>query len=95
MGHFTILLSDNRQGDVRWGKVRKLQLPFQWAKKNRTEKKGYLVSVDPSVDGITTYQLFKTSDGFWSLDPDGRNQVMDKTAIAIKEAIEQHEREAT
>jgi hypothetical protein len=30
MGHFKINLPDNRVSDVRYGKVRKLELPFRW-----------------------------------------------------------------
>jgi hypothetical protein len=92
MGHFTINLPGNRQGDVRWGKVRKLQLPFLWlTKKNKDIKTGYLVKITPAFDSISEYKLFKSNEGKWSQDPDGRIEMADKMAIVIKEAIEQRE----
>ncbi|MCU7551366.1 hypothetical protein OCK74_19750 [Chitinophagaceae bacterium LB-8] len=92
MGHFTIDLPDNRHGDVRWGKVRKLQFPFLWlTRKNRDEKMGYIIKVNPAVDGVSMFQLFKTKEGKWFQDPDERKQVEDKITLAIKDAIEKHE----
>ena len=94
MGHFTIHLPDNRQGDVRWGNVRKLQFPCRgWKKKEA--KTGYIVTVDPAVEGKTAYKLFKTKEGRWSQDPDGKQLVEDTISISIKEAIEQHENQHT
>jgi len=93
MGYFTINLPDSRHGEVRWGKVRKLQLPFLWlSKKNRDEKTGYIITVNSAIEGISEYRLFKTKEGIWSHDPDGRNQVEDKIALAIRDAIEQREK---
>jgi hypothetical protein len=96
MGHFTIHLPDNRQGDVRWGKVRKLQFPLLGLTRKRNEEKtGYIVTIDPAVEGKSTYKLFKTKEGQWSQDPDGNTQVEDTILLAIKEAIEQHENQRT
>ena len=90
MGHFTIRLPDNRLGDVRWGKVRKLELPFRWLfRKGRDVQTGYIVRVSPAKKHETEYRLFKAKDGNWYLDADGTVPVKDATALAIKEAIEQ------
>jgi hypothetical protein len=78
---------------VRWGKVRNLQLPFLWlSRKNRDEKTGYIIKVSPAQDGSSEYTLFKTKQGIWSQDADGRKPVEDKIALTIKEAIEQHDK---
>jgi hypothetical protein len=96
MGHFTIHLPDNRQGDVRWGNVRKLQFPLLGLTgKKKEAKTGYIVTVDPAVEGKTAYTLFKTKEGRWSQDPNGKQLVEDMMSIAIKEAIEQHENQHT
>jgi hypothetical protein len=92
MGHFTINLPDNRRGDVRWGKVRRLKLPFQWLfRKNSDEKTGYIIKVSPAIGNQSEYRLFKTKDGKWFHDPDGRTPVEEVAAVAIKQAIEQQD----
>jgi hypothetical protein len=92
MGHFTIHLPDNRVGDVRYGKVRKLEFPFRWLfGKSSSEKTGYIVRLDSASGDAGAYHLFKTGDGRWFQDPDERIPVTDATAVAIKEAIERHD----
>jgi hypothetical protein len=89
MGHFTINLPDNRVGDVRYGKVRKLQFPFRWLfRKSSVDKTGYVVKLHPPSESHSEYRLFKTNDGRWFQDPDERISLADETAMAIKEAIE-------
>ena len=38
MGHFTINLPDNKQGDVRWGKVKKLEMNLNVFSKSKPKK---------------------------------------------------------
>jgi hypothetical protein len=56
MGHFTINLPDNRVGDVRYGKVEKLEFPFRWLfGKRSVDKTGYVVKLHPpSGNGTST-----------------------------------------
>ena len=92
MGHFTIRLPNNRLGDVRWGKVRKIALPFGWLFKNdKDAKTGYVIKVSEGLGNESEYRLFKTKDGRWFHDPDGMRPVEDEAAIAIKQAIEHQE----
>jgi len=92
MGHFTIKLPNNRFGDVRWGKVRKIALPFGYLfKKDKDAKTGYIIKVSQGIGNQNEYRLFKTEDGRWFHDPDGKKPVEDEAAIAIKQAIEQQE----
>jgi hypothetical protein len=92
MGHFKINLPDNRVGDVRYGKVEKLEFPFRWLfGKSSVDKTGYIVKLHPPSESHSEYRLFKTNDGRWFQDPDERISLADETAIAIREAIEQHD----
>jgi hypothetical protein len=92
MGHFTIKLPNNRLGDVRWGKVRKVALPFGWLfQKDKDVKTGYIIKLSPGIVNQNEYRLFKTKDGRWFHDPDGKKPVEDEASIAIKQAIEQQE----
>ena len=92
MGHFTIKLPNNRLGDVRWGKVRKIALPFGWLlKKDKDAKTGYIIRVSQGIGNQREYRLFKTKDGKWFHDPDGKIPVEDEAAIAIKQAIDYQE----
>jgi hypothetical protein len=92
MGHFTINLPDNQIGDVRFGKVRKLELPFRWLfGKSSVDKTGYIVKLHPPSESYSEYRLFKTNDGRWYHDPDERISLADEMAIAIKEAIEKRD----
>ena len=92
MGHFKINLPDNRVGDVRYGKVEKLEFPFRWLfGKSSVDKTGYIVKLHPPSESHSEYRLFKTNDGRWFQDPDERISLADETAIAIKEAIEKRD----
>ena len=92
MGHFTIKLPNNRLGDVRWGKVRKIALPFGWLlKKDKDTKTGYIIKVSQGIGDQREYRLFKTKDGSWFHDPDGKIPVEDEASIAIMQAIEHQE----
>ena len=92
MGHFTIRLPNNRLGDVRWGKVRKIALPFGWLfRKDQDAKTSYIIKISQGLGSESEYRLFKTKDGRWFYDPDGMRPVEDEAAIAIKQAIEHQE----
>ncbi|MEJ7739952.1 MAG: hypothetical protein WKF97_21220 [Chitinophagaceae bacterium] len=97
MGRFEISLPDNIKGEVRSGKVIKMQKGFldlllPWKKVNREEKTGYIIKVKSTVENNTEYRLFKTTEGNWSQDADGLIKMEGETAMAIKKAIEEHEK---
>ena len=86
MGHFTIELPENKIGDVRWGVVKKKQL-FPFFRKNKSEsKQGYIVNVS-DTDGKIEFRLFKSQNGEWSKDPEGKIGLDNETLIFIKNAI--------
>ena len=85
MGHFTIDLPEDKKGDVRWGKVHKMLFPF-FRKSKSVSNKGYIVQVADNQNK-TTFRLFKSSDGEWFKDPEGKIQLDDHTLIQIKNAI--------
>ena len=94
MGQFVINLPDNRKGDVRWGKVVKtasLLRLLPWVKGNVEEKTGYLIKVEPAVEQEREFRLFRTKEGNWSQDEDGKIGLAGETILAIKKAIEAHE----
>jgi hypothetical protein len=85
MGHFTIDLPGNKKGDIRWGIVSKMQFPF--FRRNKSEsKQGYIVNVS-DTDGKIEFRLFKSQNGEWSKDPDGKSELDNETLIFIKNAI--------
>jgi hypothetical protein len=91
MGHFTIDLPENKKGDVRWGKVAKIQ--FSLFHKSKSEsKRGYIVHVT-NPNSKTEYRLFKSQTGEWFKDPEGKNELDDNTLIQIKNAIIAKEKE--
>jgi hypothetical protein len=62
MAHFTINLPDHKQGDVKWGSVKKLKLKLNIFSKNKPRiepKTGYKVKVAPNEE----YELFKSKVG--------------------------------
>jgi len=62
MGHFTIALPNNQQGDVRYGTIRKktLLLNLFGSKKQHYEtKKGYIVNLEPATESKMEYRLLK------------------------------------
>ena len=94
MGQFTISLPDNRTGKVKWGKVVKtasLLRLLPWIKGNVEEKTGYLIKVEPAVEHGAEFRLFRTKEGNWSQDEDGKIALAGETIQAIKKAIEAHE----
>jgi hypothetical protein len=96
MGHFTITLSNNRQGDVRWGTVRKkstLLNLFKGEKSGAEIKKGYIVKVNSTSSEEKEYRLLKTKEGNWTSEDDGGFQVTpdDQVCVAIKKAIDDYE----
>jgi len=94
MGQFNISLPGNRTGDVRWGNVTKKDILLNllpWRKMNQEEKTGYIIKVEPAAGNKREFRLFKTKEGRWSLDADGRVKLAGETVLAIKKAIEEHE----
>lgn len=90
MGHFIICLPENQRADVHFGKVRKLQFPL--FSKNKEEKRGYIVRVTNSENGIE-FHLFKSTNGKWSKDADGKAGLNENILFLIKDAIMEKENE--
>jgi hypothetical protein len=62
MGHFTITLPNNQQGDVRWGTLRKkttLLNLFKAKKPDNEIRKGYIVKVASADSDQKEYRLLK------------------------------------
>lgn len=89
MGYFEIDLPENKKGEVRWGILRKMQFSF-FRKQKSDSKKGYIVYVTDALSR-REYRLFKSQDGEWSRDPDGKVKLEDATEITIKNAIVEKE----
>ncbi len=53
---------------------------------------GYIVKLKSAFVKETEYKLFQSKDGHWSQDADGRLEVEDPIALAIRRAIEDHEK---
>ena len=91
MGHFTIDLPENKKGDVRWGTMSKMQFSFFRGNKSES-KRGYIVNVTDDKSK-TEYRLFKSRNGEWSKDPEGKIQIDDNTLILVRNAIIKRENE--
>jgi hypothetical protein len=94
MGHFTIHLPNNQQGDVRWGTIKRKTLFSNLFKKSNSEvKKGYIVKIEPTSDGHNEYRLLKTMDNKWTSEDGGGFQVTpdDEMSASIKSAIDNYE----
>ena len=96
MGYFTINLPNNIHGEVRWGKVSKLDkqlftLLQPWRKFQLETKTGYIIKLSSAFVNETEYKLFKSPEGIWSQDADGKVQLQEPIALAIRKAIEEHE----
>jgi hypothetical protein len=85
MGYFEIDLPENKKGEVRWGTARKMRFSFFRKKKSDSEK-GYIVSVT-NANSKMEYRLFKSQNGEWSRDPEGKIKLEDSIYILIKNAI--------
>jgi hypothetical protein len=96
MGHFTIALSNNQQGDVRWGTITKKSSFLGLFRKNRLDNevtKGYIVTIEPASKDQKEYRLLKTKEGEWTSEDDGGFRVTpdDQISMAIKKAIDNYE----
>jgi 23S rRNA maturation-related 3'-5' exoribonuclease YhaM len=96
MGHFTITLPNNLQGDVRYGTIKKKSLfldLFKTKKLNNEVKKGYIIKIEPTSTEPNEYRLLKTKEGKWTTDDDGGFQVTpdDEISASIKSAIDNYE----
>jgi len=96
MGHFTITLPNNLQGNVRWGTIKKKSLLldlFKSKKSNDEVKKGYIISIEPTPTEHKEYRLLKTKEGKWISEDVGGFQVTpdDEISASIKSAIDTYE----
>lgn len=94
MGHFTINLPNNLQGDVRFGTIKKKSLLSDLFKKsNHDIKKGYIIKIQPTSTEHDEYRLLKTKEGKWTSEDVGGFQVSpdDEISTAIKSAIDNFE----
>ena len=96
MGHFTISLPNNLQGDVRFGTIKKKSLfldLFKTKKSNDDIKKGYIVKIEPTSTEHNEYRLLKTKEGKWTSEDVGGFQVSpdDELSALIKSAIDNYE----
>jgi hypothetical protein len=85
MGHFTINLPGNQKGDVRSGTTTKVSLSF-FRKSKVESRNGYLVKIAYGKNQAE-YRLFKSKNGEWSKDPDGKADLDDNILVQIKNAI--------
>jgi hypothetical protein len=98
MAHFTITLPNNLHGDVRCGTIRKKSFFLDLFKTNarqKEEKKGYIIKIEPASPEQKEYRLLKTMDGKWTTDDNEGFKVTadDTLSIAIKNAIDNYERQ--
>jgi len=96
MGHFTISLPNNLQGDVRFGTIKKKSLfldLFKPKKSNDDIKKGYIIKIEPTSTEQNEYRLLKTKEGKWTSEDVGGFQVSpdDELSALIKSAIDNYE----
>lgn len=96
MGHFTINLPNNLQGDVRFGTIKKKSLfldLFKTKKSNDDIKKGYIIKIGPTSTEHNEYRLLKTKEGKWTSEEVGGFQVSpdDEICVSIKNAIDDYE----
>ncbi|PWT74174.1 MAG: hypothetical protein C5B59_11690 [Bacteroidetes bacterium] len=89
MGHFTIDFANYQKVDVRWGKVRKLRVPFFRRRKPHelTVARGYIVTIGENKETQKIYRLFKFQTGEWFTDPDGIGKLDTEELLQIKDAI--------
>jgi hypothetical protein len=95
MAHFTIILPNNLQGDVRSGTIRKKSLLsdlFKNRKLNNEVKKGYIIKIGAPAESIE-YRLLKTKEGKWTSVDNPGFQVTpdDEITASIKDAIDNYE----
>jgi hypothetical protein len=96
MGHFTITLPNNLQGEVRFGTIKKKSLfldLFKSEKLNNEVKKGYIIKIAPTSAEHNEYRLLKNNKGKWTSEDDGGFQVTpdDELSALIKSAIDNYE----
>lgn len=96
MGHFTINLPNNLQGDVRFGtiKMKSLFLDLFKSKKLKDEVlKGYVINLEPTSSKNKEYRLLKTNEGKWTSKGIGGFYVTpdDEISSSIKGAIDNYE----
>ena len=97
MGYYTITLPHNIEGEVRWGKVIQKSKAFMhvlmpWKKTKQEVKTGYVVKLRSAFVNETEYRLFKTDEGNWFEDAQGKVEVQESVTLAIKRAIENYEK---
>lgn len=96
MGHFTIILPNKQEGDVRWGIIRKKISFLNLFQKNKIKdevRKGYIVRIGSAKVGQNIYRLLKTKEGQWTSENITGFPVTsdNEESRAIKKAIDQFE----
>jgi hypothetical protein len=96
MGRFTIYLPNNITGEVRCGKAAKLNRMFissflPWKKGRSVGKTIYTILIQSNTIYQLEYRLFKTREGYWSEDVEGKEELEAPLVLAIIKAIEEHE----
>ena len=54
---------------------------------------GYVIKLKSAFVNETEYRLFKTEEGAWFQDERGKVEVKEPVTLAIKRAIEDHEKQ--
>ena len=96
MGHFTIDLPNNQQGNIRWGTIKNkssLLNVFKSKKSDEDINKSYIVNIEPTPNEHKEYHLLKTKDGKWTSESYGGFQLTpdDEISTLIKSAIDNYE----
>ena len=90
MAHFIIDLPEDIQCKVHYGRVFKKYFnlnPFKKSGPKEEPKIGYLIELNSATIKNKKYMLYKSKDGNWSKDPDGKIGIDEKILLDIKEAI--------
>ncbi len=87
MGYFSIILPDERRAEVRFGKIIKKSVHFfdlfRNSKKNREEKTGYIVKIEPPGDK-QLYHFLKSQQGEWLSEGDAGFAVNEHDEISVE-----------
>jgi hypothetical protein len=94
MGHFTIKLPENKLGDVQYGIVRRKGISLNLFSKQKVKlepKIGYRVIVGEKNPEV--YWLYKSKDGKWSTDVEGKKDIDSYIYMYMKYFISEQEME--
>jgi aromatic ring-cleaving dioxygenase len=94
MGHFTIKLPENKLGNVRYGIVRKAGIRLNLFSKQKVKpepKIAYKVIVADKKKKSEVYWLYKSKEGKWTTDIEGRKDIDSYIHIYLKYFISEIE----